>query len=680
MARPITSLLLALAGTTLAHAAAVAQAGTPEDSTAIRVFDSVTVQARRPYSAASDARFRAADFALRPRNSAQDMLRAVPGLIIAQHAGGGKAEQIFLRGFDADHGTDINISVDGAPVNMVSHGHGQGYADLHFIIPETVEQVEVVKGPYFARYGDLTTAGAVTFVTADSLRENLVKIEGGQFDTYRAVALLRTPGGASGLHAYFGGEIYGSKGYFEAPQDFKRLNLFAKVHSRLGAGGSLSGSISSFGAGWDASGQIPERAVDRGEIGRFGAIDSLEGGSTSRTTALVRYRSEGSAPLTITGSYTDYRFRLYSNFTFFAADSLRGDMIEQTDSRSILALKAENDIIYDVAGIPMRTRFGADLRNDDITVGLYHDSARVRLETTRQANIHQRQIGPYAEQEIILPWAQILLGLRADYFSFDVENLKEQGVAPEGVAQQFILSPKATISVPFGDQFALFVNSGFGFHSNDARDVVQEGEDRTLPRALGAELGMRYETSDRIFSGSAAAWMLDLESELVYVGDAGETEASGRTRRLGIDLEARITPVPWFSLGVDATVSRGRSVDDPEGENFIPLAPNFTLSADATVRFHPFSGAARLRMVDDRPANQTNSVRAKGYSILDLSASYQIGMLELFVNVENALNAEWNEAQFDTESRLPGEAEPTSELHFTPGTPLSVRGGMALRF
>lgn len=680
MTRTHRTQLLSLACMLIAQGSLMAQRSGDAADTLTYRYDSVTVHAPRTYSAASDARFRAADFALRPRNSAQDMLRTVPGLVIAQHAGGGKAEQIFLRGFDADHGTDINISVDGAPVNMVSHGHGQGYADLHFIIPETIEEVQVVKGPYFARYGDLTTAGAVTFVTADSLPESLVKLEGGLFETYRAVALLRGPGGASGLTSYFAGEIYGSRGYFDAPQDFHRLNLFAKVNSRIGRSGTISGSISSFGAGWDASGQIPQRAVDRGEIGRFGSIDSLEGGSTSRTTALLKYESGGDSPLTITGSYTDYRFRLYSNFTFFAADPIRGDMIEQTDSRSILALKAENDLFYDIAGLPMRTRFGADLRNDDIVVGLYHDSARVRLETTREAAIRQRQIGPYMEQEIILPWAQILLGLRADYFNFDVENLKEPGTAPEGIAQQFVISPKANIAVPVGKDFALFLNSGFGFHSNDARDVVQEGEERTLPRAFGAEAGVRYETPEGLFAGSAAAWMLDLESELVYVGDAGETEASGRTRRRGIDLEARLRPLRWLTLGLDATFSRGRSVDDPEGENYIPLAPEFTLTADAVARFDPFSAALRLRMVDDRPANETNTVRTKGYSIVDFSASCRIGQVDLFVNVENALDAVWNEAQFDTESRLPGEAEPVSELHFTPGTPRSIRGGIALRF
>ncbi|MEP7217734.1 MAG: TonB-dependent receptor [Bacteroidota bacterium] len=316
---------------------------------------------------------------------------------------------------------------------------------------------------------------------------------------------------------------------------------------------------------------------------------------------------------------------------FFKEHPESGDEIEQTDSRSILALKAENDIIYLLGSIPMRTRFGIDLRNDDIMVGLFHDSARVRLETTSNAAIAQRQLGPYAEQEIILPWAQILLGLRADYFSFDVENRLRQRTQPEGIAQKLLLSPKASVAVPINDD-------------------------------------------------AAAAWMLNLESEFVYIGDEGSTEASGRTHREGIDLELRINPVRWLALGADATISRGRSVDDPEGENYIPLAPNLTISGNALFHLDNFSAATRLRLVGDRPANADNSVRAKGYGIVDLSASYKLGMAELFVNVENLLNAEWNEAQFDTESRLRGEAAPIDELHFTAGTPRSIRSGVAVRF
>lgn len=662
---------------TLATTVASAQQQRTMD-TLIRVRDTVVVTAERPWSAASDAQFRAADFALRPRNSAQDILRVVPGLVIAQHAGGGKAEQIFLRGFDADHGTDINISVDDSPVNMVSHGHGQGYADLHFIIPETIEKVDVAKGPYFARYGDMSTAGAVVFSTADSIRDNLLRMEAGQFDTYRMLAMVRGPQSAT-MNSYFAGEVFSTKGYVEEPQHFKRLNLFAKATAKVGSTGTVGASLMTFSSGWDASGQIPQRAVDAGTITRFGSIDPTEGGATSRTTTTVKYSSGGASPLTLTGSFTDYRFRLFSNFTFFANDSLRGDGIEQTDARSILALRAENDIFYEFANLPMRTRFGATLRNDDIQVALYHDSARVRLEPTADAAIRLRQIGPYLEQELILPWAQILLGLRADYFNFDVENNLALGEQPSGIAQQLLLSPKANISVPVVDDVALFLNSGYGFHSNDARVVVRN-QGKTLPRAFGAEIGSRYGSASSLIAASAALWMLDLESEFVYVGDEGTTEESGRTRRQGVDLEVRLNPVNWLSLGVDATISTGKFRDLPDGENRIPLAPELTLTANAVAQFDALSAALRLRHVGDRPANESNSVRALGYSIVDLSASYRIGQVELFVNVENLLDEEWNEAQFDTESRLPGEAEAVSELHFTPGTPRSIRGGMAVRF
>ncbi len=676
---PLRASIAIVATLVMGAATSVAQHGPSGNDTLHVRGDSVTVQAQRAYSAVSDARFRAADFALRPRSSAQDMLRVVPGLVIAQHAGGGKAEQIFLRGFDCDHGTDVNIAVDDAPVNMVSHGHGQGYADLHFIIPETIEAIDVVKGPYFARNGDLATAGAVTFRTADTLRESMLKMEGGSFGTYRGVLLLRAPVQTPGLSAYFGGELYGSNGYFDASQDFHRANLFATVREALAGRGSISASLCSFSAGWNASGQVPERAVESGMISRFGSIDPNEGGSTSRTTAILKYASGGSSPLTITGSYTDYRFRLFSDFTFFAHDSVRGDMIEQTDRRSILALKAENDIIYSLGDVGMRTRFGADLRSDDIHAALHHDSARVRLETKADAQIAQRQIGPYLEQEIVLPWAEILLGLRADYFTFDVENLLHDGAQPDGIAGQFLVSPKASVSIPFSESAALFLNAGFGFHSNDARVVVQD-RTKTLPRAFGSEIGFRCGAPAGLASGAISAWMLDLEEELVYVGDEGTTEPSGRTRRIGIDVEGRVNPMDWLTLGADATLSRGRSLDAPAGADAIPLAPNFTLSANIMAHGGPFSAAARLRMVGDRPANPENTVRATGYGIVDFSASYRIGQVELFTNVENLLNAEWNEAQFDTESRLRGEAAPVSELHFTPGTPRSIRGGMAVRF
>ncbi len=661
----------------------LAQAVTKTDTVKTVSNETVLIEAERPYSAASDKTFRQADFSLRPRNSAQDLLRLVPGLVLAQHAGGGKAEQIFLRGFDADHGTDVNISIDDMPVNMISHGHGQGYADLHFIIPEIVQRVDVEKGPYFARYGDLATAGAVGFHTLDSLPENTVKIEGGAFETYRALGLVRGPGSV-GINSYFGAEVFSSRGFFDNPQNFKRLILFGKGTAAIGDQASLSASLLTFKSDWDANGQIPQRAVDQNLISEFGSLDPTEGGATSRTTSILSYNSGGSDPFTLTGSITDYRFSLYSDFTFFRQDSVHGDEREQTDRRTMLSLRAEKVSSWMLGSSFMRTTIGATLRSDNIQTALYHDTARVRLDTKIDAVIAERQIGPYAQQEIILPWIQVLVGARADYLNINVANKLSPNAQPSGIRQQFVISPKATIAVPIVYDATLFLNSGFGFHSNDARVVVQSAADSTIPRAFGAEVGARFGHPGQVLSGSIAFWQLDLESELVYSGDEGDFSTAGRTRRQGVDIEARIQPTPWLTLGADATFSRGRFIDSAIGNNYIPLAPELTLTANAVIHLEHFGSAIRLRDVGDRPANQDNSVIAKGYSVFDLSASYQFSHYEFYANVENLFNVSWHEAQFDTNSRIKIhgilEQQAVDELHFTAGTPRAIRMGVAYHF
>ena len=684
MAKICIILLLLTASSTLAQ-------DVKTDSLKKVTGEDVTVSAERPYSAASDAEFRAADLELRPKNSAQDMLRVVPGLFIAQHAGGGKAEQIFLRGFDCDHGTDINISVDDAPVNMVSHGHGQGYADLHFVIPETIERVDVAKGPYFARFGDLATAGAVVFNTYDELKENIVKVETGTaqyspeikdraFTTYRALALVQAPFSNDKFKAYFGAEMFSTNGYFDLPQDFHRLNLIAKAVGDVGDEGKLSASVLGFTSNWNANGQIPERAVTEGLISRFGSIDSTEGGNTNRTSAIVKYTTGGTSPFTLTSSLTKYNFQLWSDFTFFAQDSIHGDEIEQTDSRTIFSLRGEQLKTWMTGDAIMKTRIGATIRNDNIDVGLYHDTARIRLSTTVDAHILQTQAGPYIEQEVIFPGIQIQGGLRLDYFNFDVTNHLDASAQPNGNVHQLLASPKLNVAVPISDRITLFGNSGFGFHSNDARAVVIAHNDSTIPRAFGAELGARIGKISDLISGSVSLWRLDLESELVWNGDDGTTSDLGRTRRQGADVELRVTPIEWLAFGGDMTVSKGYLRDAPAGQNYIPLAPNLTLTANVLVHIDNFSGALRLRHIDDRPANEDNSIRAQGYSVFDLSTSYRFGVIEVFANVENLFNVAWNEAQFDTDARLRGEAGITSDLHFTAGTPRSLRLGLGYRF
>lgn len=684
-------------------------------------LDELLVQADRSYSTASSRAVRDFDLKIRPNRSAQDMLQLAPGLVIAQHAGGGKAEQIFLRGFDADHGTDVNISVDGMPVNMVSHGHGQGYADLHFMIPDIIEEVELYKGPYFAECGNLATAGAVAFRTREHIEGNRFRAEGGAFNTYRLTTLYQVPTQSPHNNAYFAGQFYNTDGPADSPQGFQRLNLFGKFHTHLSDAAKLSFDISGFSSAWEASGQIPQRAVARGLINRFGSLDDLEGGTTGRQNLNFMYETAGSdnSEFSIQAYASRYNFKLFSNFTFFLEDPVNGDMIEQTDSRQILGLNTKYRFFHDLGlGVTTAT-FGGGYRADDIDVALWHSPNRVRLNKRVDANIAERNLFLWAQEEIIFsPQARLQLGLRGDYLTFDLEDhletLPGNGLPhASGFAQEAIVSPKANLVISPSRHLDLYANFGTGFHSNDARDVIigqrvidlsralrrnglseqqiadsltalnfdpAHRETKTLPRAVGGELGFRTRLGEWLNFG-AAAWLLNLEREFVYIGDEGSTELSGRTQRYGVDFEGRLKILSWLYGDGDVTVSTGKLRDEPKTANEIPLAPRFIAAGGLTVR-HPsgLDGALRLRHLADRPANEDNSVVAQGYTVLDLSASYRFGSYQVNFVVENLTDTDWNEAQFDTESRLRGETAPVSELHFTPGNPRNVRVGLSYSF
>ncbi len=686
-------------------------------------LEQVLVEGERVYSAASSRSVRQFDIKVRPTRSAQDMLKMVPGLFIAQHAGGGKAEQIFLRGFDADHGTDVAIDVDGIPVNMVTHGHGQGYADLHFLIPEVVEGIEVFKGPYFVQFGNLATAGAVHFSTRDHLEKNLLRLELGQFRTTKATALLQLPIESYRQNAYFAAQYYQSDGPFESPQNFKRLNLFGKFHMHLSERSKLAFTVSTFGSAWNASGQIPERAVRRGLISRFGAIDDLEGGTTARQNVNLLYSLKGrhNNQFQIQAWASNYNFKLFSNFTFFLRDTTHGDMIEQVDRRRLLGVNSRYRMSGKLGNYFHISRFGGGFRQDNIAVGLWHSPGRVRQQVFGDVRVAEQNLYFWYQEEILFStYFRMQLGLRGDYFTFNVDDRLDDPAQPDnglphasGFAQEAILSPKLNLVFSPTSAVDIFLNTGSGFHSNDARDVVmgQKMKDithamrakgageadiagalqarhfdpaqaniRTLPRAVGGELGLRARLGHRVNLG-LAAWLLDMEEELVYVGDEGTTEISGPTRRWGVDLELRMKLLPYLWLDADVNQANARYKDLPEGKNYIPLAPRLTSTGGLTF-IHPkgWEGALRYRWMTDRPANEDNTVVAYGYTVWDAIVGYRFGAYKISLMVENLLDTEWNEAQFDTESRLPGEAEPVSEIHFTPGNPRNVRVQLSYTF
>jgi outer membrane receptor for Fe3+-dicitrate len=648
-------------------------------------LNSVEITVDRPVSAASSKFLNAVDFENRPKNSAQDMLRLVPGLFIAQHAGGGKSEQIFIRGFDADHGTDVATFVDGIPVNMPSHGHGQGYADLHFLIPEVVQGMSIYKGTSSPLYGDFATGAAVGFKTYDSLPSNLIQIETGSvpstkaITTTRGLALLNVPVKSDKVSSYFAADVINNRGFFERDQNFKRVNLFSKTTIALNDYSNIHFSVTGFGSSWNASGQIPERGVSRGLITRFGSIDPNEGGTTQRNNYNLVYHSKlGSGEFEVQAYASTYRFKLFSNFTFFLTDTVNGDMIEQDDNRTIKGLNTKYIIGHKLFNMSNRFTIGASFRADDIENQLWHSPGRERMKVNAHSLIHQRSNAVYINEVFrFSDKFRAEVGARYDYFIFDVEDLLPSDSTRKnytGFNYQTAINPKFNLIYSVNRKFQLFLNSGSGFHSNDARSSVQDKNNHTLPLAISAELGTLINISNKAVI-SCAIWGMDLNNELIYVGDDGTTENRGPSRRIGIDLSGRIQLFPWLYADADVNFSRNTFINKVYGKElesnfYIPLAPILTSAGGLTAKLAGgFETSIRYRYMKDRPANENNTIIAHGYNVVDLSANYKTKHYKIGLVIENLLNVKWNEAQFATETRLKNELNPVDELHYTPGTP-----------
>ncbi|MFT4203071.1 MAG: TonB-dependent receptor plug domain-containing protein [Chitinophagaceae bacterium] len=619
------------------------------------------------------------DLETQPVNSSQELLRKVPGLFIGQHAGGGKAEQLFLRGFDLDHGTDINISVDGMPVNMVSHAHGQGYADLHFLIPETVDNIDFDKGPYFADKGDLTTAGYVAFKTKDRLENSTVSAEIGQFHTFRTLGLFNLLN-TEKQSAYFAGEYLMTDNYFDAPQNFTRVNLFGKYTAQLSPKDRISLSVSHFQSKWDASGQIPERAVESGLISFFGAIDSTEGGNTDRSNFILQYDKQLSDKAYIKNNayYSHYDFELYSNFTFYLNDPVNGDQIRQKEKRDIVGFQSEYN---EQLTSRFNYKIGAGLRSD-FTNGseLSHTLNRYTvLDSLKFGDISQQNLFAYGSADYKINRLLINIGLRADYFKFGYVDRLSETYSDKSVYKG-IVSPKLNFLYTASSNLNFFLKMGKGFHSNDTRVVVAQDGKKVLPAAYGADLGAIWKPFPRMVV-NAALWYLFLQQEFVYVGDEAVVEPSGKTARRGIDLGLRYQLANWLFWNTDATYSHARATEEAKGEDYVPLAPIWTWTNGLSAKnLKGFSGSIRTRFLGNRPANEDNSVTAKGYCVTDFSLAYQLGKISVGVNIDNIFNTRWKETQFLTESRLQNEASSVEEIHFTPGTPFNSRFIFKYRF
>jgi opacity protein-like surface antigen len=622
------------------------------------------------------------DIKIRPIKTSQDVLRIIPGLFIAQHAGGGKAEQIFLRGFDIDHGTDIALSVDGTPVNMVSHAHGQGYSDLHFVIPETIESVDFNKGPYNAEKGDFATAGYADFQLKNSLDNSSVKLEGGQFGSLRSVIKVKLlDRDKQNESAYIANEVFLSDGYFESPQNFSRINILGKYSRNMTDNTRILGSVSTFSSKWDASGQIPTRAVKDGSISRFGAIDDTEGGKTSRTNINVETKSSLSDQSFWSNQFyfTNYDFKLYSNFTFFLNDPVNGDQITQKEQRNLYGYKTNYAIDYGLGSFDMTTNVGAGFRYDDINdISLSRTKDRTTiLSNLASGDIRELNLNSFVSQTAAIGNLKLNLALRLDHFKFEYDDALTNEKLNSSAST---VSPKISADYKINNKVSLFAKAGVGFHSNDARVVVANNGKDILPKAFGSDLGFIWKPAPSLVINTAA-WILNLDQEFVYVGDEGVVEPSGRTQRKGMDLSIRYQITDWLYSDFDVNVTNPKALDVPEGEDYIPLAPTFTSIGGLSFDFkNGIKGSIRYRYLDDRPANEDYSATATGYYLLDAALTYTRPKFELSLSAENLLNTEWNEAQFETESRLRDEPQPIAGIHYTPGSPFFAKAGVTIFF
>jgi outer membrane receptor protein involved in Fe transport len=624
----------------------------------------------KPISAASSFTVQDRVFQLRPIASVQDILRVTPGLVMVQHAGGGKASQYFLRGFDADHGTDLLLMIDGVPINLPSHAHGQGFADTNFIIPEVVERVQITKGPYFPGNGDFDTAGAVNMVSRDAFEHSSfgagpVVSPGQGAAGYRALAIASPRLTDLPVKATFAADVERTNGPFENPEDWDRYKLFNKLSYDLSPVSSLSLTEMSYAGNWYGSGQLPARAVEEGLVSRFGSIDPDEGGSTARHQIALAYKlhpTETSELRALLYAAT-YRFNLFSNFTLYLRDPDDGDEIEQIDRRVFYGGKLSYRVLHQLGPALFDTTIGADARSDDIHEELWDTLHRRQITAVRSNDVHESFMAAYFNEEISpRPWLRADVGGRADLLSFAVDDrlpAAGPGAPASGVGAATQLSPKASLIVSPLDrpraQLDLYLNYGQGFHSNDVRGVFAQPAVTPLARATGEEVGARARLYER-WDLAAALWQLDLASETIWNGDDGTTAVSDPTRRRGIELETRYDVTPWLAADLELTFTRSQFTTDRENGGGLALAPKSTWAGGLAGRHAlgpgQLRGGLRFYGIGDRPATDDGALVAPGFTQFDLHLGYRHRWFDVSFDVENLLDGDYRAAQFATVSRL----------------------------
>jgi len=617
------------------------------------------------------------ELAERPRLRSGDLVEYVPGMVATQHSGSGKANQYFLRGFNLDHGTDFASFVDGMPVNLRSHGHGQGYSDLNFLIPELVEELAYRKGTWHAEVGDFSSAGSVNFRLAETLERQRLRFSAGEHGYLRGLASGGFGSAARSLVYGLETQTYDGP-WSDIEEDVRKRNLVLKGAADL-AGGRGYLSLMSYHNRWNAPDQIPQRAIDTGLIDALGSLDRDLGGVSSRSSLAAGWSGALAGGEFEAGAYAiDYDLRLWSNFTYFLDDPVIGDEFRQRDRRRVTGFHVRDSF----EGERWRWRVGIAGQRDDIgAVGLCRSVARECVRDIRRDRVDERSLALWSDFEYRFgERLRGYLGWRHDRYDFEVDAIE---AANSGSRDASIGSPKASLAYVAHPSLELYLSWGRGFHSNDARGTVLridpvsgDPADPVTPlvRSRGSEIGARWYLSQRLHA-TLATWRLDLDSELLYVGDAGTTEASRPSERRGAELG-----LYWFAseaysaeLEIEYTDARFGNAD-PAGRE-IPGAVPLTIAAGWNAHFDGgWDATLRWRHVGGYPLIEDDSQRAEGSDLVNLRVGRQLGDWRIDAELLNLLDADDRDIEYFYASRLPGEpADGVEDRHFHAFEPRALR-------
>lgn len=648
-------------------------------------LSSISVEGEADSSDATDASSEgivtARQLASRPILRPAEVLETVPGLIVTQHSGDGKANQYFLRGFSLDHGTDFYTTIEGMPTNLTTHAHGQGYNDLNFLIPELISSVIYKKGPYYVTEGDFASTGSAHIRYADSLPSGIASLTAGSFAQKRVLnANTFDVNGGKLLYAL---EYFHNDGPWDHPEGYRRLNgvvSYSKVEGR----DRYKISAMAYTGEWDATNHVPLRAIESGIIGTYGSLDPSDGGNTHRYSLSGEYTHNDNDATTSANVYViDYGLDLFSNFTYYLNDPVRGDQFEQKDARTIIGGNVGRVAVGSLWGFNSVQSYGFQLRNDMIrNVALYNTQNRVVFNTITSDRVNVTDTALYYQNEMTLSdKVRMIAGLRGDIYRFDVTS--NVNLADSAVKTASIASPKLSfIFGPWADT-EMFLNTGYGFHSNDARGVAHAIAPATpLVRTKGAEIGVRTRAVEQLQT-SLSLWMMDSDSELVFAGDTGGTEPTGPSRRSGIEWANYWTPASWFILDADVAISRAQYKDpSSSGGAYIPEAIEQTVSIGAAVTdYDDYFGGLRLRYFGSRALIEDNSVRSKPSTLVNLKAGRHVAEnFDLSMDVYNLFNAKTYDIEYYYKSQLATETAPVLDHMVHPGEPRSVRLTLTYRY